>query len=408
MLQRRCTLPARIFRPAPLNLYYRHDRNFTPVRTSLSAEAKQTFQVVALLATICVVAIHYRSVTPHSAVIAEASPNALAQEILIGGLARFAVPMFAFAAGFFYFLSDDGSLGTYFRKLSQRARSVLAPYLVLGFAATVSWLAVRYLEGDTESKSLRDLVLTWLLRPPAEQLWFLRDLMLLVLVAPIVCRIATTKHSMGLIAVATAWAMNCQPFPIVGGPLVQGWYLLNIETLFFFCLGCAAVHRVDWIERLGRIDSLTTTGLVMVWIGLVVARVFVRPNFDCWYVSDYEIASLLLHKLSILTGCMAVWSLSWKLRSPMFCRLSGAAFFVYLIHEFPMRAIVARVFGPLLGKAAYFWVMFPTVTFCCFALAMLLNRYAPRLIALVTSGRTPESAAKLSGASRRFHEVSVQ
>ncbi|TWU26209.1 hypothetical protein Pla52o_00620 [Novipirellula galeiformis] len=369
------------------------------VRTELSAEAKQTFQVVALVATIFVVAIHYQSAAPKSAAIEHATANQLAQEFLVGGVARFAVPMFAFAAGFFYFFSDDGSLRTYLRKLRQRLRSVLTPYLIIGLGATLCWMAIRYVEDKPYEMTSLQIAGTWLLRPPAEQLWFLRDLMVLVVAAPLICRIVRLPNAIGLMLVGAVWLSHYQPFPIVGG-----WYLLHTETLFFFCLGCAAKSRLDWLERLGRVSMVTTIGFVLVWFDLIAARILLRPDFDCWYVTDYSVESLLIHKASIVAGCLSMWMVCWKLRSPFLCRLSGAAFFVYLVHEFPLRAAVVRIAGPVMDKGAWFWGMFPIVTCGCFAAAMCLNRYAPAVIAWLTGGRTPDAAAKIGSleAQARF------
>ncbi len=105
----------------------RYDRK-PVVRNDLSIEAKQTFQVVALLATILMVGIHYKSDVPDSPDPALATWNELGQEFLFGGVGRVAVPLFSFAAGFFYFRSDDGSLASYRKKLVQRFRSVLFPF----------------------------------------------------------------------------------------------------------------------------------------------------------------------------------------------------------------------------------------------------------------------------------------
>ncbi|WP_442505646.1 acyltransferase family protein [Novipirellula sp. SH528] len=362
------------------------------MRTELSAETKQTFSVVALFATVFVVAIHYQSAAPPSPSLSDASVNELLQEFLIGGVARFAVPMFAFAAGFFYFHSDDGSIRTYVRKLSQRARSVLVPYLAIGFVATLFWVLVRIAEGKAIESSPAGLMVTWLLRPPAEQLWFLRDLIVLVIAAPIVRQITRLPYSIGLVVTGLLWISPFQPFPVL-----HGWYLLNTETLFFFCVGCAANQHTELFERLGRFSTSTAVGFVIVWFDLIIARIMLRPDFDCWYTADYTVDSLLIHKASIIAGCLSIWMVSWKVRQPSLIRLSGAAFFVYLIHEFPLRAATERVVEPMLDKGAWFWVLFPAVTLGCFTAAMLLNRYIPRAIALITGGRTPDSIAKLAG-----------
>ena len=215
------------------------------MRNDLSIEAKQTFQVVALLATILVVGIHYKSNVPDYPDPALATWNELAQEFVFGGIGRVAVPLFAFAAGFFYFRSDDGTLACYRKKLQQRLRSVLFPFFIIGSIAMTSWLVVRRIEGNPVELTTGQFLSTWLLHPPAVQLWFLRDLMVLVCIAPAIrwwMRKVSATVVIGVIA--AMWAVNWQVFPIVAG-----WRLLHMETLLFFVLGYAAVSQVQLIER---------------------------------------------------------------------------------------------------------------------------------------------------------------
>lgn len=368
------------------------------MQSDLSLEAKQTFQVVALLATILVVGIHYQSDVPDGPQFAQASCNELAQEFVFGGIGRVAVPLFAFAAGFFYFRSDDGSLSSYLRKLKQRSRSVLLPYYIIASIATACWLLVRRLEGDPIELNLTQFLAVWLLRPPAEQLWFLRDLMVLVMIAPAIgwmCRNAIARP-IGMVVLATAWAFDRQCFP-----QLAGWHLLHLETLFFFAMGAAAVFRMDWIERIVRLPSMVTTALMFTWLGLVATRVVVRPDFDIWYTNDFGPFDLMLHQCSILVGCIALFSLACQMRSSGLIYLSGGSFFVFLVHEFPLRAVVQRVSEPFLPDSISCWIITPLVVILCFSAAVVLSRVSPPLVSLLTGGRTPMSVAKRSGAPLR-------
>ncbi len=360
------------------------------VRDDLSLEAKQTFQVVALLATMLVVGIHYKTDVPNFPSPAAATPNELAQEFLFGGIGRVAVPLFAFAAGFFYFRSDDGSFKTYRKKLGQRARTVLLPYFVIGSIATAAWLLNRRIEGNPPSLTPGMFLSTWLLRPPAEQLWFLRDLMVLVTIAPLI-RMAGSRGLTRFVLIAVlamAWMCNWQCFPIVAG-----WRLLHMETLLFFTLGFAAVSHLDWIETVGRSSAHVFAAVVALWCGLVAARICVRADFDLWYATDYQWADLLLHQASVLVGCIALFMTAWRIRCESLIRLSGAAFFVYLVHEFPLRAVVERFAASYLHHDTSCWIITPIVLTGCFAAAMLLSRFFPSLMAILTGGRTPLSAA---------------
>lgn len=371
----------------------------TAVATDLSKHTKRTFQVVGLIATVMVVGIHYKTDVPNTPFFVDATWNEVLQEYWLGGIARVAVPMFAFIAGLLYFRSDDGSFACYRKKFLQRCRTVLLPYFIIASCAMASWLVIRRLRSDPVEMGSIEFLTTWLLRPPAEQLWFLRDLIVLVAIAPIV-RLATHRKIPRLASVAAlllAWAVNFQPLPIVAG-----WHLIHIETLLFFTLGCIAVSRVDWINRIVQWRCSIGFGLLAVWILLVAVRVWMRPDFDIWYVNDYMFPDLIVHQLSIAVGCVALLAITARLDSPRLQRWSGASFCVFLVHEFPLRAAVQLVVEKIADPAYSCWVVFPCVVIGCYAAALWTSKHFPVAFGILTGGRTPTRAVKLVGVTGRF------
>ncbi|TWU04003.1 acyltransferase family protein [Neorhodopirellula pilleata] len=352
----------------------------------LSVQAQQAFQVVALLATVCVVGIHYKSDIPDSPAIELATWNQLTQEFLFGAVARVAVPLFAFAAGLFYFRSDDGSWASYRKKLRQRTRTVAIPYLLIGAIAIATWLIVRVLEKEAIDLSTGELLAMWVLRPPAEQLWFLRDLMVLVIVAPVIRR-CVDHPRWGRVALTTLlilWVGNYQCFPVL-----HGWYVLNLETLLFFSMGCMAVQKISWLETLGRSSDRVVAMTFLTWMMLAACRVYLRPDFDIWYTSQHGVLDLLLHQSSILVGMVALFMIAWRLRYQAFIGLSGASFFVYLVHEFPLRAVVSKIADKLVDPTTSCWLAFPLVTVGCYAAALIFAAVCPKGYAWLTGGRLP-------------------
>lgn len=354
----------------------------------LSVRAKHAFSVVGLLATLLVVGIHYKSHVPTHADPAIASWNQLAQEFWFGGIARVAVPVFAFAAGLFYFRSDDGSWASYRKKLNQRFRSVAMPYFIAGSVAMVFWLLFRRLEGKPIEFTPVQFVVTWLLRPPAEQLWFLRDLMVLVAVAPLIrwCCGDRSRRWFVVGIIATAWTLDWQVFP-----LVAGWRLLQMETLLFFMLGCVVVDCVPVLERVGSMSNTCFAGLITAWVAMVLARISVRADFDIWYADDHGWMDLLLHQASILAGVVAIFAIAWRIQRPWLVRLSGGSFFVYLVHEFPLRAAAHRISDRVIDHDWSCWVLTPAVLIGSFAFAVVLGRFAPGALAMLTGGRVPQT-----------------
>ncbi len=362
------------------------------MHTDLSAEARQSFQVVALLATILVVGIHYKSDVPDFPDPHLATWNQLAQEFLFGGIARVAVPMFALSAGLFYFRSDDGSLDSYRAKIKQRTRTVAIPYLIVSTFAFAVWLLLARLQGRPTDLGVGEFFARWLLHPPAEQLWFIRDLLLLVAIAPIIrfCCLHRLLRPALLGGLLVAWAANVQILPEVAG-----WHLIHIETLLFFSIGCVATLYPKWIEGIGRVSAMTVSFTIAFWCMLVATRITVKADFDLWYATDYTPAALMLHQSSILVGCLALYMIAFRMRYPSLIQLSGGAFFVYLVHEFPLRTVVRKSADAVLDHDTSSWFVTPLVLIGCFAAATLLSRIAPSFVGILTGGRTPARAKRI-------------
>ncbi len=362
------------------------------MRTDLSAETKQSFQIVALFATILVVGIHYKSDVPDVANPHLATWNQLAQEFLFGGIARVAVPMFALAAGLFYFRSDDGSWTSYRTKLQQRLRTIAIPYFIVSTIAFAVWLLIARAEDRVPELGVLQYLAKWLLHPPAEQLWFLRDLMVLVAFAPVIrfCCMNDILRPALLISLLVLWAADVQVFPIVAG-----WHLIHMETLLFFAIGCLATIYPRWIEGIGRVSGMTVAVTIALWCMLIVTRITVKANFDLWYVSNYGPADLMLHQASILVGCLGLFMIAFRMRHRRLIQLSGASFFVYLVHEFPLRAVVRKLGDRILDHDTSSWIITPMVLIGCFAAAFFLSRFAPSIVEILTGGRTPSKATQI-------------
>lgn len=352
----------------------------------LSQRVRETFQIVALLATVMVVGIHYRSAGIGASVSAS-TWNELMQEFVFNGVARVAVPLFAFAAGFFYFRSYDGSITCYRKKLVQRCHSVLIPFWITSAIAVLTWVLFRCLEGKPIDVGVGSLALDWLMRPPAEQLWFLRDLMVLVIFAPLIAW-STRQTSVGWILIATlsiSWLFDFQIFPIL-----RGWHVLRMETWLFFSLGCLATSQTRHLELLSRISPRAILVGFAAWWALIALRVFVRPDFDLWYVTNYGWPDLLLQRISVVLGCLVLFSFAARIRCALLLELSGGSFFVYLIHEFPIRAIVVRLSDSFLDSATSAWIVTLLVVIGCYTAALILSGCFPRAFAIFTGGRAPQ------------------
>lgn len=121
------------------------------------------------------------------------------QRLISGILGQLAVPLFFIISGFLFFLKTPNGLASIFSKMRKRVRTLLIPYLIgctffVVFLQIVSMLpgAGKYMNSVSSFFSMpigELLVGTYFASasgaPFAFQLWFLRDLIIIVAFAPV-------------------------------------------------------------------------------------------------------------------------------------------------------------------------------------------------------------------------------
>jgi len=338
-------------------------------------------QLSGLLATVLVVMIHYRTVQPGQANLY--TINYLIQEYLCNGVGRAAVPLFAWQSGLFFFM-NFGGLADYPKKIRQRAVTLLVPYLLVSLFCLLFELTQTRYAGQS-LPSYRYLAVSWLLHPRTTQLWYLRDLMVLVSLTPLIHGLLRYTRWVAVIAVGSCWLFEQQFFPEVAD-----WYLINVETLFFFVLGGAMANRVADIDRWHRVDKVWLFAWLGLWLTLIGLRVYIDPTFDVWYVRHFSLASLLLQKLSILVGVVVILVVAARLQAKILVTLSSFSFFVFLFHSYPLSRLVKWLSEQMVDPERVFYPATALSLLGSFGLALVANRFFPKSYGWLTGGRSRE------------------
>lgn len=312
----------------------------------------------------------------------------LVHHIITNELARIAVPLFFFISGFLFFYHSDFSLKIYGQKLKKRARTLLIPYIfwnVVVFLLTLfsQLLLPSMLSG--QNKLVADYNwLDWISlfwshddsgAPICYQFWFIRDLMVVIIFAPIVYYIVKYCKVLGVLALGALWLFNLW-FAIPG---------LSIAAFFFFSFGAwFSINRRDFTIDFCPMRWPAT----LLYIALVV--------LDTWLWQCRVLDNDYIHKIGIVVGLIAV--VSWtaygiaKNRLPVSAFLAGSSFFVYAYHGMII-ALVIKCWMKLLSPISE-WMMLVSyflIPILIVAIGVgiyaLLRRYFPSLTALVTGGR---------------------
>ena len=347
-------------------------------RSLVSPDVSRRFSVLRTLLVIFVVGVHAeKGLQAYYTEI----PELLRAYLVIfpHNIFRLCVPIFFFISGYLFYLTYKPDVASYGRMLVKKSRTILFPYLLFN-AITIGLIVlfnkVPYM-GDINGLR-QDGVLKMLLGayhfPAVYPLWFLRDLYIYFLLAPVFYVVSVEIPLLGLAVFWALWMF----VPQSGLPV-------ELSGTLFFYLGCLLSRtRVD-LDAARRF----TVPALAVYAALLLAVCHVE--FHEGFPPIYH----MLYRNSMIAGTVAVWLLSgqaWLGGSQLLLRLSGWSFFVYLTHEPVLSYLIYGtrfLFKPAgsVPGIAYMWLL-TIVTFgLCYGLARLLERHLPRVYALATGAR---------------------
>lgn len=293
------------------------------------------------------------------------------------GICDVAVPFFFLCSGFL-FAGRMEERWWYWRQLRSRARSLLVPYVFWnvarwGVVAMIGTLAARY---GSEYGTYRGMGISrtewWRVcgltfgRLPLEPFWFIRCLIVIVLLSPIIAWVRNKRTGLAFLSLvyfAAFWLVGNYDVGYYGGwgREAYDW----TRAVFFFGTGVwlrfnpISVEAVKIMRILFTIIGailLCTGSQVMIWMGIPVFMLGV------WLVMDGKDC------LKPLTSC---------------------AFPVYALHTF-MGTIVGlemRALGASQESALIWLVKISLMIVASLAFALLMKRFLPRFSQFVFGGR---------------------
>lgn len=311
-------------------------------------------------------------------------------------LARIAVPLFFFISGYlFFFRTKDFGIGTYGQKLRKRARTILLPYVLWNCIYLLAYfLCENIVEGllSGRNKPIADYSFTDFLwafwdkgminsvngtavdhYPIDYPLWFIRDLLVVMVSAPLLHALIRCLRHYFIILLGILWFSGYW-FHITG---------LSLDAFFFFSAG--AYFSINGRNFTDDFHHIFPYSLIL-YLVLSFSDLCLRS-----YTWD-----IYIHKAGIIVGIVAAISLvAWclrqgKLRDTPF--LSASSFFIYAFHALPL-AFVCKLLFKILQPDNDWIVLF--LYFFCPALTILgglllywlLKKYFPNIAAILTGGR---------------------
>ncbi|EGR0227645.1 acyltransferase [Vibrio parahaemolyticus] len=300
---------------------------------------------------------------------------------LSNSMASIAVPLFFTISGYLFFQSFEFSWYNYINKIKKRTSSLFIPYVFWNAMVLIVFLCVQnipelshFLSG--QNKNILDYNVFDFINafvgiggyPIAYHFWFIRDLIFLVILSPILY-IAISKFKFMSIAVPLfLWLFFENKFSFI-----------LIKPLLFFVLGGWASY---WFKEkiISFIDEHFKITLFLFFISSNMNVITIGQSF-------HEI----IHNLNIILGIKMVLSICKFAKDRVTLKLndlSHMSFFVFALHE-PLLTVCSRIFGKIFNHnilSTYIGPVIATI-FICYFVHTILNRIAPNFLNVISGGR---------------------
>lgn len=324
-------------------------------------------------------------------------------------LARIGVPLFFIISGFLFFYQKDfENSDVYKQKLKTRARTLLIPFLLWNVIAII-WVLKCFLPDISSfyrpakiQLSFVRIINTFLfyndnrgiiVGPPSTQLptglhpidaplWYVRDLLVMVVLSPVIYWLIKKTKQWFVIVMGLVWFFSSIILP--KGNYVYIYTGMLVTALFFFSWGTFySIFKENIVLSFRKFRYAP-----VVYIPIAIADTLTKGLEFNGYI----------HKAGILIGVVAAVVLVSHLlesnRVKVNSDLANSSFFIFALHmifisdvgKFAFTMLHIPENNPYAMLALYFAVPILTVL-VCLSLYMLLKRYAPKVCSLLTGGR---------------------
>lgn len=298
------------------------------------------------------------------------------------GLFAFAIPMFFIFSGFLLFIKYENTVKGYLNRMQHRIFPLLIPYVLWAF---LSGLTITILSDFDNFKNLSFIkenalgfnkFYMYFINPPAYQLWFLRQVMLLTVLAPLIYLLVKYTKALILIPFGVIWFLNLD-------------YIVDSRALFFFAVGASFAILGKWRNFTKKDNRLLAAIFALLWIGLSLAHMYTAA------LTKNTILINAIHKLTVLAGIAGMWLVfdhivKYIVTKKGLLLASAHLFFVYALHE-PLLKIgyqLAIIPDKTDGSHFILYICLPiSVIAVCMMISMVMRKVLRPVHNLLTGGR---------------------
>lgn len=291
------------------------------------------------------------------------------------------VPAFFFISGFLFFYSQR----PYADKMRTRLRTLVVPYVLWNALVLLAYAALSIAghPQDIAGKSIADYGVVDYVRafidrgdfsggngqPMLCPYWYVRNLVLLCIVSPLLRPLLSGVKGLAVIAVLFAWW------------IVLPYNGMVAQSLLFFSLG--AWFSINKVNPLGACTDRFMPWLTAAWGALFVLDIVLNR------VTPVQ-GGLYVHRVVLVTTIFVLLHRASRVRWRMLDNktLAGSSFWIYTTH-YPLVLAISSVHpaGDSWAQLCFYFFSVAAVVTVCLLAYKILGRVAPRLLAVTIGNR---------------------
>lgn len=294
-------------------------------------------------------------------------------ELISHHIAKIPVPLFFIISGYFFLKVKKFTLKTYQEKISKKISTLLVPYITWNTIAVLAVIIVNYLGSAFFSRPKEELPNIYNIYfgfPINFSLWYVRDLMIMMILTPIFYYYIKYLKSLGLLILYIAY-LFIHISPITG---------ISTTSILFFTIGIyLAINNIDIIKLTQRYKKT----IAVISILLLLTSVM----FNGTYYHEY------LFRLFIIPGIITLFNLFYYLSfkektKSWLIALAPTSFFIYVTHQIYIinwiKGAFARspFFSTAIGQIISYFISPIICVTVCITLFMILKSTLPKLLKL--------------------------
>lgn len=312
--------------------------------------------------------------------------------LFVQNICNIAVPLFFLISGFLLFFKDSTfTFEIYKNKLRKRFTSLFVPYIIWNVLVLLLYVAVQNIAPSMNSgrnKLIADYTIQdyfmsfWSMSyvneggvsgPIDSPLWFIRDLMVMIVISPVIYWVVKKIKMVLPILLALAYIVGINTG-------IQGF---SMTALAFFPIGaCFGIMKLDFVGISRKFLKYSVLLYSILLLGIVVAM---GSNSEQTFAN----------RLAVLVGVFMVIGIASLLEEKYSCKISvfltGSTFFIFASHSEILKIVIRLTSRMGIDNDWFYSIAYficPMITLIILlAIYWALTKTVPKVASVLSGGR---------------------